>query len=377
MIVPVLRRRMSTKDTTTNLADKDSPPPQDIFSTPTPHHISDTDVWGAPDRNYYMFVVLTFLLGFFGLDHFYLRSNETALKKFLMNMGGLGFWYIWDILQVLTDGKRIRKEGLNSPFDWIRGIGRGTFVPLPVDGPKTGGKKTEFAAPKSYIIYTILAVCVGFLGIDKFYLGETWKGVAKLFSTLNIFLFLFGLFWVAWDAFHAIFMTKSIMEKGITTPMPFNFLFKKPIDAAALFKVQPVVEKPEEDSGILSSLPNLASPARALYRELVVPVLQPTVGTAVSSAGKLASAGTAAAALGTSLLAKGPTMAQQVAQQVQADTLQTVQQLAAAKAAQITQTGGGSTSSEGPGPILAGAITALLLAGGIKGISDFLHQRLN
>ncbi len=363
---------MSTKDTTTNRAEKDSPSPQDSFSTPTPHHISDTDVWGPPDRNYYIFVALTFLLGFFGLDHFYMRSNETAMKKFLMNVGGLGFWYIWDILQVLTDGKRIRKEGLNSPFDWIRGIGRGTFQPLPADGVKTG-KKTEYAAPKSYIIYTILAVCVGFLGMDKFYLGETWKGVAKLFSTLNIFLFLFGLFWVAWDAFHAIFMTKSIMEEGITTPMPFNFLFKKPIDAAALFKVQPVVETAEDDSGLFGFLPSFASPARALYRELVVPVLQPTVGTAISTAGKLASAGTTAAALGTSMLAKGPALAQQVAQQVQADTLQTVQQLAAAKAAQK----GGSVASDGPGPILAGAITALVLAGGLKGISDFLHQRLN
>jgi TM2 domain-containing membrane protein YozV len=310
-------------------------------------------------------VVLTFLLGFFGLDHFYLRSNETAMKKFLMNVCGLGFWYIWDILQVLQEGKRIRKDGLNSPFDWIRGIGRGTFKPLPVDikeGAKKGG---EYAAPKSYIIYTLLAVCVGFLGMDKFYLGESWKGFAKLFSTLNIFLFLFGLFWVIWDAFHAIFMTESIMKEGITVPMPFNFFFSKPTDASALFKVQPVVEK-EQDAGLLTSLLGFIPTPASLYKEFAVPLLQPTVGTVIGTATKLAAAGTAAASL-------VPSLPGIVGQSLVPDTLQTIQGLAQSQQAQQTQqTGGGS---EGPGPILAGALTALILAGGLKGVSDFLAKR--
>lgn len=352
---------MSTEDT------------KQTFTSPKPHHISDTDVWGPPDRNYYIFVALTFLLGFFGLDHFYLRSTETAIKKFALNIFGLGIWYIWDILQVIQDGKLIRKEGLNSPFDWIRGIGRGTFLPLPADMPKEERAKKggEFAAPKSYIIYTLLAVFLGFLGADKFYLGETWKGITKLFSTLNIFLFLFGLFWVAWDAFHAIFMTKSIMEEGISTPMPFNFWFNKPIDAASLFKVQPVVEKPE-DSGF--SLTNILFPIKPLYDQFVVPLLRPPVVSMLGTAGKLASAGTSVGALGTSLLSQGPAAAAQLAQQVQSDTFKQVQQLAqAAEQQRMPQTGG---SLDGPGPILAGALTALVIAGGLKGVSDFLAKRL-
>ena len=256
-------------------------------------------------------------------------------------------------------------------------------MPLPADMTKEErdkAKNEKFAAPKSYMVYTILAVCLGFLGLDKFYLGENWKGFAKLFSTLNIFLFLFGLFWVIWDAFHAIFMTKSILEDGITAPIPFSFLFKKPIDAKTLFKVQPVVETPEEESGgFFSSLTSIVFPWRAAYRELVVPLLQPTVGTAIGSATKIASAGTAAAALGTSMLSQGPGAVQQVSQQVQSDTMQTVQRLAQAQQAQQIQQvplqpqmGGGSG---GPGPVLAGAFTALILAGGLKGLSDFMSKR--
>jgi hypothetical protein len=207
--------------------------------------------------------------------------------------------------------------------------------------------------------------------MDKFYLGEHWKGFAKLFSTLNIFLFLFGLFWVVWDAFHAIFMTKSILEEGISAPMPFSFLFKKPIDAASLFKVQPVVEKPEEDSGFLSFL----MPLRSLYNTIMVPLLRQPVSVVAGSAAKMASAGTAAASLGTSLLLQGPGAAATLAQQVQGDTLQTVQKLAQAQALMqppVMQAGGGSS---GPGPVLGGAITALLIAGALKGISDFLSKR--
>jgi TM2 domain-containing membrane protein YozV len=364
---------MSTEDT------KQHESVSDTFTNPKPHHISDTDVWGPPDRNYYIFVVLSILLGFFGLDHFYLRSNETAMKKFLLNIAGLGIWYIWDIIQVLQDGKLVRKEGLNSPFDWIRGIGRGAFMPLPADMTKeerAEAKDKKFEAPKSYVVYTILAVCFGFLGLDKFYLGENWKGFAKLFSTVNIFLFLFGLFWVVWDAFHAIFMTKSILEDGITAPIPFSFLFKKPIDAKTLFKVQPVVEKPEEDSGF-----GFLSFLRSLYTTFMVPLLQPTVRTAIGSATKLASAGTAAAALGTSLLSQGPGAAAAVAQQVKNDTLQTVQKLAQTQAmmqppVMQPQAGGGSGDlSSGPGPVLGGALTALLIAGAAKGVSDFLSRR--
>ncbi len=200
----------------------------------TPHHISDVDTWGHPDRNYYIFIVLSFLFGFLGLDHYYLRSYDTGFKKMIVNILGLGFWYFWDLIQIMRDGKTIRTEGINSPLDWIRGIGRGTFTAPP---PQGGADTQNFEAPKSYLVYTFLAVCFGWLGADRFYIGETVQGFAKLFSVFNIFLFLFGLIWIAWDAYNAFFRTKSIMADGITSPPPYNFFFKKPIDAKALFSV--------------------------------------------------------------------------------------------------------------------------------------------
>ena len=357
---------------------------------PVPHHISDVDTWGHPDRSYFIFVILTFLFGFFGLDHMYLRSNDTAFKKLLLNIFGLGIWYIWDIIQVLQDGKVIRKHGLNSPFDWIRGIGRGMFKPFSLDAKGKGKGKgihdnkdeKEYAAPKDYFIYTLLAITLGVIGADKFYLGQNWQGLAKLFSVFNIFLFLFGILWVFWDAAHAYFMTKSILEKDVTPPLPFSWFFS-PIKAD-IFKVQEVKEEPVEEGGFFSRLPIPSIPIlpwREMYRELVVPILQPTVGNAINNASKVASVGTKVANLGATALGEGPgfaadlgnQVAQQAEKQVQGTSIDAVQNVAAATAAQ-RQTGGAHES--GPGPIVAGAITALLLAGGLKGFYDFLSKQV-
>ena len=146
-----------------------------------PLHVSDVDTWKGSDRNFYVFAILSILFGFIGLDHFYLRSFGTGTQKALTNFATLGLWYWWDVAQVMTQGKKVRTEGLSSPFDWILGIGRGVFEPLPeiifpsgqtfIEGNQTSqqGGKLQFPAQKSYLIYAFLAICLGWLGADKLY----------------------------------------------------------------------------------------------------------------------------------------------------------------------------------------------------------------
>ncbi len=373
----------------------------DDFTNPTPHHISDVDVWKHADRNYYLFIAMTFLFGFVGLDHMYLRSNETAFKKLLLNIFGLGIWYFWDIIQVMKDGPIVRQHGLNSPFDWIRGIGRGMFVPLPGEGTKkeTGkDKPKEYAAPKSYFLYSLLAICLGAFGADKFYLGQNWQGVAKIFSVFNIFLFLFGILWVIWDAVHAYFMTRTILKEGVAPPIPYSWIFS-PVDAS-VFTVQEVKEEAKdskESKGGLFSLLNFD----AIYQKYGVPLLQPTAGTVIKSVNGAISVGTKLAPLATSALTAGPAfvgnLTSQINEQV-ATSVANVQKIAENQAAERLQpqpqqsaptaqptnakdqqpiqhqTGGGNAQG-GPGPILAGALTAIVLAGGLKGFYDFLAKQ--
>ena len=369
---------MSAKTNTDTAAntEEDLPPcpetPTDTFHLPVPHHISDVNTWGYADRNYYVFVVLSFLFGFFGLDHFYLRSFDTGTKKLIFNVLGLGIWYLWDILQISTEGAAVRQNGLNSPLDWIRGIGRGVFKPLPMEiktkdkedkegkegkedsdkKPIHGGanknakvnekinkndkdakankvnekannksdnkndkkKEPEYAAPKSYLLYTFLAIFLGMFGADKFYIGQTKQGLAKLFSVFNIFLFLFGLLWVAWDAVHAFFMTGSVMKEGIAVPMPYSFFFKEPVEASKLFRVVEVKEEEEESSKSFSlsdwlpSLPTFGF--HQFYMDFIVPLLQPTVGVGIQRGQQAVTVGTSAVGLASAALGTGPSSEQ-------------------------------------------------------------------
>jgi TM2 domain-containing membrane protein YozV len=282
------------------------------------HHISDVDTWGNPDRNFYVYIVLSFLFGFLGFDHYYLRSYDTGFKKMLVNVLGLGFWYFWDLIQLMRDGKTIRKEGLNSPMDWIRGIGRGTFTMPPPPTAQEGGKPpSTFQSPKSYIVYTLLAVCFGWLGADQFYIGQTVRGFVKLLSVFNIFLFLFGLLWVAWDAFNAFFRTDSIMKEGITAPPPYSMFFGK-IEAKPLFKVVEIkADQVEKEKPAGSWIPSFSIPWREIYRELVVPVIQPTVAPTVQKFQQGIKVGEKAVALGTSALAAGPALISNIKGQVE------------------------------------------------------------
>ncbi len=393
---------------------------------PKPHkqtgpfsHFSDVDTWGHPDRNYYIFVALTIFAGFVGFDHFYLRSYNTAFQKILVNIFGLGFWYFWDLIQILKEGKKVQTEGLTSPLDWTFGIGRGVFVPLESPANDKNKKAPKFAAEKSYLLYTILAVCLGFVGADKFYLGKTWQGVGKMLSVFNIFLFLFGILWVVWDAVYALFFTDKILEKGIPVPLPFNFLTGKPVPGS-VFLVQEVKPKPPQTpKGFWESIPFLGSFMKSLHvvpdyaktamETVVTPLVGPTACGVVANAKKAVSIGTKIMPLVTTGLTAGPALISDIGQQVSQITadptkllegaprvpglsspteelgtsMQAIQSLANSTAAQ-RQTGGGllsgssqplSSESTGAGPVLAGAITALLIAGGLKGAHDFLSSR--
>lgn len=336
------------------------------------HHVSDVDTWKGSDRNFYVFAVLSILFGFIGLDHFYLRSFGTGTQKALTNFATLGLWYWWDVAQVMTQGKKVRKEGLSSPFDWILGIGRGVFEPLPeiafpngsqfLEGNQQGGQtsKKQYPAQKSYLMYAFLAIFLGWLGIDKFYMGYTGQGIAKVLSCFNIFLFLFGWLWVLWDAVFAFFFTQDIMKHGISPPAPYTFFFREPIPPT-LFEMNHA-PLPDDSSGsfwdwltcppipsfLKSWFPSVES-AKEVYNGVVKPLLKPPVTAALAAM-----------------------------DQVNPEAVKKVEDITTA----IRQIGGGVGSSSdgagstsGAGAVIAGTLSALIIAGGLKGTYDFISKQ--
>jgi len=343
------------------------------FKDHIPHHVSDVDTWGGPDRNYYIFVALSFLGGFMGLDHFYLRSFGTGTQKFLMNLCSFGFWYFWDCAQILQEGQKIRKEGLSSPFDWIRGIGRGVFLEgsnaTATAAAAGGGNATATAATaeKSYVTYTILAVFLGFLGANQFYLGNWGQGFAKMFSCFNIFLFLFGWLWVAWDAFHAFFMTSSVLQEGVTPPMPYSLVFE-PTDSS-VFRVGGGSSTSATEGNIkwLDWLPLPPVPDFSFLSQMVKTLLPLAVTPPVVKAIKELKTPSLSSTMPYSPLSGLPAPSSLLPNAPLPDLLPPMRGGGGG--------GGAVESSSGAGPIVAGVLTAVVLAGGLKGTYDFITKQ--
>ena len=354
-----------------------------------PIHFSDIDQWKLPDRNYYVFICISFVLGFFGTDHFYLRSFGTGIQKLIFNIFTLGFWWWWDVLQIVTDSNKVKAEGLTTPFDWVRGVGRGVFED-PVKKAaalESGGKIVR--VKKDLFIYALLTMMLGVCGADKFYLGETNMGIAKLLSVFNIFTFLFGLAWVIWDTIKVLFYTESLLKDGISAPPPFSMLFPEAIKAGPLFMPEEVskeqLDKENAETSKSGGFPMIGMDTfRFWYKELAVPMLQPTVGTAVKTVDKGVKLGEKAAAVGGEIMATGPKVAATVTGTMAsalnpAVIMEQVQQAAANKAAARIggQAGGGliSETAGSSGSIVAGTLLAVVLSGAGKFVYDIVNKQ--
>jgi hypothetical protein len=128
----------------------------------------------------------SWLGGLLGLDHFYMRSPLTGLVK-LLTAGGIGIWWLWDALQVSTEGDRVVKYGLSAPFDLILGIGQGMIT----------DKETHYEQRSAFSKWQLAAI-FGFMGFDSFLIGKWGQGWRKVVEFLFLLLGIISIV-LAWN----------------------------------------------------------------------------------------------------------------------------------------------------------------------------------
>ena len=221
--------------------------------------------WGGAWYPYWSLMLISVLGGFFGLDHFWLRSPVTGIIKCLVNLFCFGGWWIYDILQVFGYKDRVLKTGLSMPYFGAQGIGAGVFKDLP-------GVEGDAKAPWRWIGYLLLSFMP--FGIDSFIGGDSKGGLAKFVYTLIPIMWPLLILWKCVDVYRAFITPKAVWEDGMYRFFPVNLMLGTYYPTT----LGPVDPLPKPESG-----------------SVIGTLLQPVVDTVIVPVKAVSNAATAAA----------------------------------------------------------------------------------
>jgi hypothetical protein len=221
------------------------------------------ETWGGTQVDLNIYKAISVLGGFFGLDHFFLRSPKSGVVKFLVNLCTFGFWYMYDLIQIFTDSEQIKKFGLTIPLAGPSGIGAGMFHG---DGLSRAAKTT----PNPYIFLAFAALAWVPFGLSHFIAGDFYGGAAKFFITFSP-LFIMGFLWSFYTMFNVISNTPGILTKGTDRFFPATLFMNSNGEAPNI--MIPVKEE-EQSSGFAEMLTGLTG----LLGPFEKPILQAVVG---------------------------------------------------------------------------------------------------
>lgn len=240
--------------------------------------------WKKPDLSKGTYQTLT-LLGFTGLDHFYLRSPLTGLLKLVVSFfilsslagvtaGGsvvtvltsvaalfiFSFWWLYDIATAFTEWDLVKQYGIQIPLTSKAGIGAGMFMDDNAI-PDPNNKNT----PSTFIKYVLASLLP--IGLNNWVAGDSGGFIKTLVLCMTIIGLIPALMFMIRNWFVILFDTQSIFTQGIP-----QFFGRVPSDLSLAGN---------NDAGILRTLLSLL---RILE---VLPVIGPLIGIGLNMFDKI------------------------------------------------------------------------------------------
>ena len=151
--------------------------------------------------SYNVFLVLSILGGFIGLDHLYLRSPITFLAKIIVNVFCFGVWYWYDALQAIWNSDVIKLYGLSVPLLGPKGIGAGVL-----------SKEKPSKLHWNFLIYSMCLLFGGVFGLDSFLVGDNRSGLIRLVSLISVIGVPIAIGWWCYNLFWYFTDTEYIIN---------------------------------------------------------------------------------------------------------------------------------------------------------------------
>jgi hypothetical protein len=158
---------------------------------------------GGTNLSYGMFLTLAILGGFFALDHLYLRSPTTFLFKIIVNVLGLGVWWLYDMTQAIFNKEVVRVFGLGVPGLGPKGIGAGVLASDVADEKHT-----------SFFVYGLALLFGGLFGLDDFILGNKRNGFFRAVSFITVLFAPVAIFWWIYRLYRFFFKTGDVINEN-------------------------------------------------------------------------------------------------------------------------------------------------------------------
>ena len=210
--------------------------------------ITQGSYWGGAQIPYWLYMVIAIfpITGILGLDHLLLRSPKTFIFKLLTMIPLFGFWYFYDIAQVVGERELIEKYGLGVPYYGPIGLGAGMFI------NKDAKNLAPADVPKPWIFMAYVFVSVLFIAfpLNKLVIGDYWGAIGHVSMYLSgIFTLgltvLLAIGWGFYDIYRILFDTRGLFEKGAGRIFPATWFMDPNFNKGALGPSKAVPKIPE------------------------------------------------------------------------------------------------------------------------------------